>query len=235
MCTTSSFSGGSSSTIARAAASVPRRTSTTLPTNARRCSTRWPHLSGDAPAGDPARAMDVVQPTRPAKTFSDMGRSLGLMAVVIAVLLLIGPARTLIFPGSAKVQPVDYSHRVTAFKNVVGIVLAPTDLPRGWRANAATFGSARGRAHLHIGFATPGSLFAGVDESNGPPAQLLSGVLGPRGTTVTGTTTIAGETWETRRSQRGEQALTVTRGPLTVVVTGSATERQLRTLAGSLR
>ena len=192
-------------------------------------------MSGDAPAGDPARAVDVVQPTRPAKTFSDMGRSLGLMAVVIAALLLIGPARTLIFPGSAKMQPVDYSHRVTAFKNVAGIVLAPTDLPRGWRANAASFDSSRSRAHLHIGFATPGERFAGVDESNGPPAQLVRNILGARGTRVTGTTTVAGQAWEVRRSQRGEKALTLTTGPVTVVVTGNATDDQLRTLAGSLR
>jgi len=192
-------------------------------------------LSGDAPAGDPARALDVVHPPRPAKTFTDMARSLGLMAVVIAVLLLIGPARTLVFPGSAKLPPVDYTHQVTAFKEVAGIVLAPSDLPSGWRANAATFDSGRGRAHLHIGFATPGARFAGLDESNGPAAELVRQVLGPRGARVTGTTTIAGETWELRRSQRGEQALTWTTGPLTLVVTGSASDAQLRTLAGSLR
>jgi hypothetical protein len=192
-------------------------------------------LSGDAPAGDPAGGLDVVQPPRPEKTFTDMGRSLGLMAVVIGVLLLIGPARTLVFPGSAKMQPVDYTHQVTAFRNVAGIVLAPTDLPADWRANAASFGSSRGRARLHIGFATPGSRFAGLDESSGPAALLVRRVLGPRGARVTGTTNIAGQTWEFRRSQRGEQALTMTTGPLTVVVTGSATDAQLRTLAGSLR
>jgi Protein of unknown function (DUF4245) len=192
-------------------------------------------LSGDAPAGDPARAVDVVQPTRPAKTFTDMARSLGLMAVVIAALLLIGPARTLVFPGSAKRQPVDFTHQVTAFKRVAGTVLSPTGLPGGWRANAATFDSARGTAHLHIGFATPGERFAGLDESNGPAAQLVSTVLGPRGAQVAGTTTIAGETWEVRRSQRGEAALTLTTGPLTLVVTGSATDSRLRLLAGSLR
>jgi len=164
-----------------------------------------------------------------------MGRSLGLMAVVIAVLLLIGPARTLVFPGGATMQPVDYSHRVAAFKDVAGIVLAPTDLPPGWRSNVATFDSTGGRAHLHVGFATPGSRFAGFDESNGPSAQLIRSVLGARGTAATGTTTIAGQTWEERRSRRGEQALTLTTGPLTIVVTGSATDAQLRALAGSLR
>ena len=164
-----------------------------------------------------------------------MGRSLGLMAVVIGVLLLIGPARTLVFPGDSRMQPVDYSHQVTAFKQVAMIVLAPTGLPSSWRANAATFDSNGGRARLHVGFATPGSRFAGFDESNGPPAQLVSAILGKRGATVTGTTTIAGQTWEERRSRRGEQALTLTTGPLTIVVTGNATDAQLRTLAGSLR
>src|SRR4051794_41876306 len=125
--------------------------------------------------------MDVVQPTRPAKTFSDMGRSLGLMAVVIAVLLLIGPARTLVFPGSAKMQPVDYSHRVTAFRDVAGIVLAPTDLPRGWRGDAASFDSTPGRAHLHIGVGTSGEGFAGGGEADGPPPPLVRGILGGRG------------------------------------------------------
>ena len=192
-------------------------------------------MSGDAPAGDGARQLEALRPERPTKTFSDMGRSLGLMAVVIAVLLLIGPARTLVFPGGATMQPVDYTHQVTAFKNVVGIVLAPTALPAGWRANAASFDSTRGRARLHIGFATPGSRFAGVDESNGPPGQLVRTVLGARGATDTGTTTIAGQTWEERRSRRGEQARTLIAGPLTVVVTGSATDAQLRTLAGSVR
>jgi uncharacterized protein DUF4245 len=192
-------------------------------------------LSGDAPAGDPVRSIDVVKPTRPAKTFTDMARSLGLMAVVIATLLLIGPARTLVFPGAAKLQPVDYTHQVAAFKEIAGTVLSPTGLPKAWRANSASFDSTPGRAHLHVGFATPGSLFAGLDESNGPAAQLVSRVLGPRGANVTGTTTIAGESWERRRSQRGEQALTMTTGPLTLVVTGSATDAQLRTLAGSLR
>ena len=49
-----------------------------------------------------------------------------------------------------------------------------------------------------------------------------------------GTTTIAGQTWNVRRSNRGEEALTLTTGGLTVVVTGSAPDQQLRTLAGSL-
>jgi len=191
-------------------------------------------LSGDAPASDPIRDGDVVVPVRPVKTFTDMGRSLGLMAVVIAGLLLLGPARTLVFPGAAKMAPVDYSHQVAAFAKVAGRVLSPVGIPHDWRANAATFDANGRTARMHIGFATPGSDFAGLDETNGAAAPLIAKVLGARGARVTGTTTVGAQTWELRRSDRGEEALTLTTGGLTVVVTGSASDRQLRTLAGSL-
>ncbi|HET7312322.1 MAG TPA: DUF4245 domain-containing protein [Mycobacteriales bacterium] len=191
-------------------------------------------MSGDAPATDVPRDGDVVVPARPLKTFSDMARSLGLMAVVIAALLLLGPARTLIFPGAATMKPVDFSDQVSAFGKVAGSVLAPVGVPRDWRANAATFGSHGHIARLHVGFATPGSRYAGLDETNGSAAPLIADVLGARGSAVTGTTTIGGETWQLRRSDRGEEALTATTGGLTVVVTGSATDEQLRMLAGSL-
>ena len=191
-------------------------------------------MSGDAPASDPARDADVVVPARPVKTFTDMARSLGLMAVVIAALLLLGPARTLVFPGGAKMKPVDYGDQVSAFAKVAGSVLSPVGVPHDWRANAATFDSEARIARLHIGFATPGSDFAGLDETNGPAGRLIADVLGARGSTVTGTTTIEGQSWDLRRSDRGEEALTTTAGGLTVVITGSASDQQLRTLAGSL-
>jgi hypothetical protein len=193
-------------------------------------------LSGDAPASDPLPArQDVVRPRGTAKTFSDMARSLGLMAVVIAALLLLGPARTLVFPGSAERQPVDYRDQVRAFATVAGSVLAPVGVPSTWRANAATFDRDHSGAHLHVGFATPGSHYAGLDETDGEPSGLYRRVLGARGARTSGSTTIAGTTWQLRRSDRGEEALTSTTGDVTVVVTGDATDAQLRTLAGSLR
>ena len=191
-------------------------------------------MSGDAPASDRVGDADIVVPARPAKTFTDMARSLGLMAVVIAALLLIGPARTLVFPGGAKMKAVDFNDQVRAFAKVAGSVLTPVGVPPSWRANAATFDSSGHTARLHVGFATPGSRYAGVDETNGKPASLIARVLGARGANVTGTTTIAGQTWQLRRSDRGEEALTTTTGGLTVVVTGSGSDEQLRTLAGSL-
>jgi hypothetical protein len=59
-------------------------------------------------------------------------------------------------------------------------------------------------------------------------------VLGRRGATASGSTVINGQSWQLRRSDRGEEAFTMTAGQLTVVVTGSATDAQLRALAGGL-
>ena len=171
------------------------------------------------------------------KSLADMVRSLGLMAVITAALLFIG-ARYLIMPGSAdRPPPVDFSGVVHAFPGDVGAAaLVPTGLPSSWRANAARL-TQPGPAvtQLHIGWATPGSRFAGLDEANGDPTALLTSVLGASGLAVRGTTTIDGVQWQQRVSGRGEQSLTRQLGPVTVVITGNATDAQLRLLAASLR
>ena len=171
------------------------------------------------------------------KSLADMVRSLGLMAVIVAAMLFIG-ARYLIMPGSAERMPVpDFSSELQAFPREAGVpVLAPTGLPTSWRANAARLTHpGPGLTQLHIGWATPGSRFAGLDEANGDPNALFTSVLGERGLTVTGSTTIAGSTWQERVSDRGERALTRGAGGATVVITGNATDAQLRQLAASLR
>jgi hypothetical protein len=170
------------------------------------------------------------------KALGDMTRSLGLMAVVIAVFLFIGPARTLVMPGSASRPAVDDSDVIRGFATAThSPALVPVDLPRTWRVNAATLQHTRSLEQLHIGYAVPGSRYAGLDEGVGDGASLVRTVLGPAGVSVRGTTTIAGRLWQVRRSQRGEQALTRQDGGRFVVITGDATDVQLRLLAASLR
>lgn len=166
-----------------------------------------------------------------------MARSLGLMAVIVAALLFIG-ARYLIMPGSSdRFPPVDYSDELQAFPRAVGAaMLAPTGLPSSWRANAARLTHPAPQVtQLHIGWATPGTRFAELDEANGDAPALIRVVLGDRGLTVRGTTTVGDAAWEQRVSDRGEAALTRQFGHVTVVVTGDATDAQLRLLAASLR
>jgi len=165
-----------------------------------------------------------------------MVRSLGLMAVIVVALLFIG-ARYLIMPGSADRAPAaDYSSAVQDFPREAGApVLAPGSLPAGWRANAARLTApSPGVTQLHIGWAVPGSRYAGLDEATGSAPALLGSVLGTPGLTVRGTTTIGGTVWQQRTSSLGERAYTRQVGKVTVVVTGNATDEQLRLLAGSL-
>jgi hypothetical protein len=171
------------------------------------------------------------------RALADMARSLGLMAIIVAALLFLG-ARYLIMPGSAdRMPPADYSSELQAFpREVHGSVLVPTGLPPSWRANAARLSHpSNDVTQLHIGWATPGSRFAGLDEANGAATALLSAVLGTRGLAVRGTTIINGVVWQQRVSSRGEPAISRHAGNVTVVVTGDATDTQLRLLAASLR
>jgi hypothetical protein len=188
--------------------------------------------------------MSTTAPTRVARpkglreSVLDMGRSLGLMAVVMAVVLLLTPARGLIFPDRNDRMPaVDYSDVVSGFGQITHRpAFGPVGLPSSWRANAANLsGSSAANERLHVGFVTPGSRYAGVDETAGDPVALIADLLGRRGVAVAGTATIGGVTWLVRTSDRGERSLTRIVDGVTIVVTGNARAADLDRLCASLR
>jgi len=186
----------------------------------------------------PAPPTRVARPKSLRDSLLDMARSLGLMAVIMAVVLLLTPARGLIFPDRNDRMPAkDYSDVVAGFGQITHqAALAPVGLPSSWRANAANLtGTSAANERLHIGFVTPASAYAGLDETTGDPSSLFADVLGKRGATATGTTTIGGDMWDVRTSDRGERALTRTAGGLTVVVTGNARAADLDRLCASLQ
>lgn len=180
---------------------------------------------------------DVVRPQRARFAMADMARSLGLLLAVVAALLLIGPARSLILPSSKdKMQPVDYTGYVRGFNELSSVpAVVPAELPTSWRANAGDLTHTPTSAHLHVGWAVPGTAFAGLDEGTGSSDSLLRLVTGSASLQARGTTTIAGETWTVRRSSRGETTYTRDASGVFLIVTGNATDTQLRQLAASLR
>jgi len=180
----------------------------------------------------------VARPKSLRESALDMGRSLGLMVAIMAVVLFATPARGLIFPDRNDRMPaVDYSDVVSGFHQVTGhAALAPTGLPTSWRANAATLsGTSAVDERLHIGFVTPGSRYAGLDETTGDGFALIKDVLGRRGVATIGTTMIGGVTWDVHTSDRGERSLTRVVDGLTVVVTGNAHAADLNRLCADLR
>jgi hypothetical protein len=192
--------------------------------------------SAQPPTSSPAQQREVVaKPKRGSETAWDMIRSIGLILVVVAVTLIFVPG--LLHPTkSDKFPAVDYSSYVSGFRQVTGhAALVPSPQPSGWKANAGTLNGPKATERFHVGFAVPGTQYAGLDESVGPMSMLVSTVLGKRGLTVTGSTHIDGAVWTTRLSARGEPALTRTVNGVNVVVTGSATGVQLEQLVGALQ
>jgi hypothetical protein len=174
------------------------------------------------------------KPKRGRETAWDMIRSLGLIAVILGVTLLFVPG--LFHPSKSQRFPAaDYTDYVSGFHEVTAkAALTPASLPDGWQANGASLSGPADAEHLHIGFATAGAKYAGLEESVAPMPTFVSAVLGSRGGQVTGRVTIDGTTWQTRTSSRGEASISRTIDGIAVVITGSATPDQQRALAASL-
>jgi len=189
-----------------------------------------------APEADrPPAGEQVAPPKSISQVLLDMVRSLGVVAVIVAITLLFVP--NLLHPGkSSRVQPVDYSEDAVGFRQLAGVpAYAPVGLPSGWYANGASLPHNRAMVHLHIGFVTPDKNYAGLEESDGPAAAFIASVLGTRGATVSGQVNEGGRAWAVRTSSAGERSITTTDGNVTIVITGSASAAQQQQLARALR
>jgi hypothetical protein len=116
-------------------------------------------------------------------------------------------------------------------------LLVPRGLPEGWRPTSvrtnAGSASAGDPITLQIGWFTPGEEYAGYVVSDDPDAQGLKDVL--EDATPEGEEQVGGTTWQRLTTERGETAFSRTEGTATYAVTGSASDEELATLAGSLQ
>jgi hypothetical protein len=116
-------------------------------------------------------------------------------------------------------------------------VPAPTGLAGDYRPTSARTDAGNARqgdaVTLEIGYLTPSEEFAGFVVSDNPRAAPLAAVLD--GATDNGTVRIGGATWTRTTTARDEAALVRKDGGVTVVVTGSATDDELATVAASVK
>ncbi len=169
------------------------------------------------------------------ETLGDMARSMGVVLVVVAVVVLItirtkGQAITLVDVQGTYAQATIGS---TPFP-----LVTPTGLDDRWRATSVYYDPPErtgvpGVTLWHIGYVTPADQYAGVEQTNGPATDALAAELTtPK---VAGTSTVAGVSWQRWSGDGGtRRALARTDGRATVVVDGTAGWTELETLAWSL-
>ena len=164
------------------------------------------------------------------ETAADMVRSL----LVVLVLVLIVVALNAQPEPEPEVRRFDYTVALEQARDRAPYdVLAPVGLPNDWRATSARARTSGDRITWHIGFVTPNDDYAALEQSNGDPENVLAELVG--GGSDAGRVRIDGAVW--RRVEGGEQAdraLVLDAEPVTTVVLGGASWRELRTLAAAL-
>jgi hypothetical protein len=132
------------------------------------------------------------------------------------------------------VHPIDPSGSITRAAEYAGYPLeAPEDLPEGYRpTDTDVVGSPGAPVTLRIDYVTPAEDYAGYVTSDDPGAPEVGDVLD--GAQAQGTVDIGGREWTRSTTQRGETALSRTDGDVTVLVSGSASDEELETVAGAV-
>lgn len=157
-----------------------------------------------------------------------------MIAVVLLVLAVWGLTRFQRSAAPTPVHTVHYAQLLTHVQQVAPFhALAPDPEPSGWRATSASYTPTRDHDTWHLGFLTKAGEYVGLAQSTMPREDLLQAKT--RAREPEGTVTVAGDTWRRLTSSNGgETALVRTRGNVTVLITGTASLHNLKTLVRSL-
>lgn len=188
---------------------------------------RWHHAGvNESPTGQPTTGT-AAPPRRGRQTVADMLRSLAVVGVAVAALVLLLPR-----PAEPLRQPVDVAGAVEVARTA-GLDVAVPAVPEDWRPNDARYRE-RGPAEVptfHVGYVTGSGEYAGLEVTDAATPQWLEATTA-RGTEV-GTQVVTGRTWSERLSEDGRRrSLVLDDGQRTTVVTGTATMDELVLLAG---
>jgi uncharacterized protein DUF4245 len=189
----------------------------------------------------PPQAEPTEAPASPAVerlqrfTAANMIRSL--LPLVLGCLLVVGITAIRQNPDDP-VREVDTSSAERAVAQLASYqLLVPRGLSDDWRPTSvrtdAGQASAGDPVSLQIGWLTPAEEFAEYVVSDDPAAAALTDVL--KDAMQAGSRQIGGESWQQLTTERGETAFTRAEGTATLVVTGSASDAELKDLAGSLQ
>jgi hypothetical protein len=168
-------------------------------------------------------------PRTPERRPRDLALSLAVLLVPILLVVLLfqyigaDDEVTVVDPGPAIAQAAE-----------AGLdVVAPGDLPAGWRPVSAVTREEAGGVTLRLGYITASGGFLQLVQSDIDAEQLLRREVS--GSRPGGTQTVGGAPWQVFPGRSGEHALVRIDKARTVLVLGTAPTSEMRTLAGSLR
>jgi hypothetical protein len=168
-----------------------------------------------------------VPAERPGRRPRDMVRAL--VVLMVPVILLVALYR---FLGHEDPPTIDSADTYDAARAAHGFeVLTPTGLSEKWHIISATFADGT----LRLGFVSPGDGQLRVVETGKASATLIDDELGA-GARVDGSREVNGVSWQRFvLARQGDTALVLGEATRTVIVVGHADERDVQTLAASLK
>jgi hypothetical protein len=182
--------------------------------------------------GDPQPSPAEVRAGR--FTAANMLRSLLPLVVICLVIVAWTTFRQ---SGDERVQTVDPSSTIQLAAARAGYeVLAPAGLPDDYLVTSARTDAGKAEegdtVTLEIGYLTPSEEFAGFVVSDDPGAGPVVDVVADA--EAEGDVEIGGDTWQQLTTGRGETAFVREVDGVTVAVTGSASDDELRTVAAAV-
>lgn len=171
----------------------------------------------------------------PARTVRSMLLTmLPLILIVLGMAGLTGrcsfsPLGPTVQPGSA--PTVDASAELQRAAGQVDFPVVAPRLPQGWRANSADMRSAdREKRAVRVGWLTSGGHYMRLSQSTASEAELVAFETDqpPR---AQGMIRVAGADWVVYDSVRSEKAWVGERNGVRLLITGSGTKQEFRTLA----
>lgn len=181
---------------------------------------------GRADAGQPGPARSRLAKASPANMLRSL---LPLVVIVLGLAYFCTPTDV------SPVTEVDPTGSIRYAASLTGSTLLVPELDDGWRPTSVDVTApdvAPGPVTLTIGYVTPSDEFARYVVSTDPSSQLIDDLLA--GADAVTPVSVGGQTWEAFTTSRGERLLLRTGDGLRLLVTGSAPEDELATLAGSL-
>jgi Protein of unknown function (DUF4245) len=162
----------------------------------------------------------VAARTRGRETVGDMVRSLGL---VVGVVLVLAVVVAVALPDGEPVPEFDYAEAVEGARQQVAYELvAPDELPDGWRVTSARVRPTPDGTVWSLGLVTRSGDFVGLEQTDADPRRVEREQL--QDYEPDGTTAVDGAEWErwVERARSPDRALRRDLDGTTVVVVGTS-------------